>query len=243
VQSNHARATAAVAARAGVACVLVVNGRPSDKPTANALLDRLLGAEIRYVESRSDRAPMMEEVARDLRERGRRPFIIPLGASTAYGAAAYALAVGELLSQMDAPDVIVTATSSGGTQAGLITGCRLNGLATRVLGISADDPAETIREQIRGILHDLESLLDIASGTLDRMRIDIDDRFVGAGYGIATPESSEALHLCARSEALFLDPTYTAKAMAGIISRIRGHELQSGRAVFWHTGGQVALFA
>jgi 1-aminocyclopropane-1-carboxylate deaminase/D-cysteine desulfhydrase-like pyridoxal-dependent ACC family enzyme len=241
LQSNHARATASVAARMGLGCVLVANGAPQTRPTANALLDRLLGAEVRYVERRDDRAPAMERAASELRAAGKRPFVIPLGASTPLGAAAFALAIGELLQQGPAPDVIVTSTSSGGTQAGLIAGCLLHGIPTHVLGISADDPAPSIAAAIRGILDGLEALLD-ASGAFSDARIDVDDRFVGDGYGLPTPASTEALELAASREAIFLDPTYTAKAMAGLIARLRAREL-GGTVLFWHTGGQVGLFA
>ena len=243
VQSNHARATAAVAARMGLACVLVANGTPPAKATANALLDRLLGAEVRYVESRDARAPGMEDAAAELRKKGRRPFVIPLGASTPLGAAAYALAVTELLAQIAAPDLIVLSTSSGGTQAGIIAGCRLHGLPTRVVGISADDPSAAIAKEVGRILGGLEALLGSPRGTLTDAPIDIDDRFVGDGYGIPTPQSMEAIELCARREALFLDPTYTAKAMAGLIAKARARELGTGTTLFWHTGGQVGLFA
>jgi L-cysteate sulfo-lyase len=241
IQSNHARATASVAARMGLGCVLVANGTAPARPTANALLDRLLGAEIRYVERREDRAPAMEAAAAESRARGRRPFVIPLGASTPLGAAAFALAIGELLEQVAAPDVIVTSTSSGGTQAGLIAGCALHRIPTRVIGISADDPAPAIASSIRGILDGMNALLD-APGALDDVDIEVDDRFVGDGYGIPTPASTEAITLAARVEALFLDPTYTAKAMAGLLARLRAGEL-TGTILFWHTGGQVGLFA
>jgi 1-aminocyclopropane-1-carboxylate deaminase/D-cysteine desulfhydrase-like pyridoxal-dependent ACC family enzyme len=241
VQSNHARATAAVAARMGLGCVLVANGSAPAKPAANALLARLLGAEVRYVERREDRAPAMEQIAAGLRARGGKPHVIPLGASTPLGAAALALAVGELLEQISAPDVIVTSTSSGGTQAGLIAGCLLHGLTTRVIGISADDPSASIGAAIRGILNGMEALLD-APDAFARAQIEVDDRFVGHGYGVPTPESTEAIELAARREALFLDPTYTAKAMAGLIARVRANEL-TGTVLFWHTGGQVGLFA
>jgi 1-aminocyclopropane-1-carboxylate deaminase/D-cysteine desulfhydrase-like pyridoxal-dependent ACC family enzyme len=243
VQSNHARATAAVAARLGLGCVLVANGRPQDKPTANALLDRLLGAEIRYVSSREGRAPAMEQAAEELRRRGKSPFVIPLGASTAHGAAAYAAAVSELLAQMPAPDVIVLSTSSGGTQAGIVAGCALHGASTRVIGISADDPAAAITMEIRRILGDLERLIDLEPGTLSGAPLEIDDTFVGGGYGVPTPQSTEAIELCARREALFLDPTYTAKAMAGLVARVRRREFAGATVLFWHTGGQVGLFA
>lgn len=243
VQSNHARATAAVAAKLGLGCVLVANGTAPAKPTANALLDRLLGADVRYVASREQRVPAMEQAAAELRARGRRPFVIPLGASTAHGAAAYARAVGELLTQMPAPDAIVLSTSSGGTQAGVIAGCALHGLATRVIGVSADDTSASIAGTIRRILGGLESLLETEPGALTGMPIEVDEGFVGGGYGMPTPQSTEAIELCAAREAVFLDPTYTSKAMAGLIDRIRRGEWRSGTVLFWHTGGQVGLFA
>jgi L-cysteate sulfo-lyase len=243
IQSNHARATASVAARMGLACVLVANGTPPIRPTANALLDSLLGAEVRYVGTREARGPAMAAAAGELRSRGRRPFVIPLGASTPLGAAAYAMAVTELLTQAAPPDAIVLSTSSGGTQAGIIAGCRLHGLPTRVIGISADEPAAAIAREIHGILVGMEALLGCERGGLAEASIEIDDGFVGEGYGIATPESTEAIELCARREAVFLDPTYTAKAMAGVIARLRAGGFPAGTVMFWHTGGQVGLFA
>jgi 1-aminocyclopropane-1-carboxylate deaminase/D-cysteine desulfhydrase-like pyridoxal-dependent ACC family enzyme len=243
VQSNHARATAAFAARLGLGCVLIANGTPPAKPSANALLDRLLGAEVRYVDSRAARSPAMEHAAAEARSAGRKPFVIPLGASTPLGTAAYASAVGELLAQIAPPDVIVVSTSSGGTLAGIIAGCVLHGVQTRLLGISADDPADVIAAEIRRILADLETLIAMPAGALSQAPIEIDDRFVGEGYGIPTPQSTEAIELCARREALFLDPTYTGKAMAGLIAKVRAREISAGTALFWHTGGQVGLFA
>jgi len=243
VQSNHARATAAVAARLGLRCILVVNGTPPPKPTANALLDVLLGADIRYVATRAERAPEMERLAAQLRDEGHQPLVIPLGASTPLGAAAFALAVGELLSQTSAPDLIVAATSSGGTQAGLIAGCRLHGLSTRVIGISADDPSDVIAAEIRRLLQGLEAMLKTPSGLLSEGPIDIDNTFVGAGYGIPTPQSTEAIELAARRGGMFLDHTYTGKAMAGLIAKGRAAEFDDRTVLFWHTGGQVGLFA
>jgi 1-aminocyclopropane-1-carboxylate deaminase/D-cysteine desulfhydrase-like pyridoxal-dependent ACC family enzyme len=243
IQSNHARATAAVAARLGMKCILVANGQPQARPTANALIARLLGAEIRYVASRAERAPAMEAAAAECRAVGGQPFVIPLGASTPLGAAAYALAVGELLQQTDAPDAIVHATSSGGTQAGLVAGCRMHGLNTRVVGVSADDPSAAIESEVRRIVAGLERLAGVDEGTWTEVRVEVDDRFVGPGYGEATPESDEARDLGARREALFLDGTYTAKAMASLIARCRAGEFDGATVVFWHTGGQVGLFA
>jgi len=245
VQSNHARVTAAAAAKLGMRAVLVVNGRPSSRPAANALLDALLGAEVVYVPTREERVPKMREIAQRVRSAGGRPFEIPVGASTPLGALGFVSAVAELLDQIPAPDVIVHATSSGGTQAGLVAGCRLLGLSTRILGISADDEASWLQGQVQGIVGGIAGLLDVDPGVLARgTPVEIDDRFVGDGYGIETEASREAIGLAARTEAIFLDPTYTGKAMAGLIAYVRQRRFTEGQTVlFWHTGGQVGLFA
>jgi L-cysteate sulfo-lyase len=244
VQSNHARATAAVAARLGMRAILVVNGEPQPQPTANALLDRLLAAEVVYVAAREERTPKMLEVAARVRARGGRPFAIPIGASTPLGALSFALAIAELTDQMPAPDVIIHSTSSGGTQAGLVAGCRLLRLPTRVLGVSADESSKALQNEVRAIVSGIADMLrldpsELAKGT----PIEVDDRFVGGGYGVETDASREAIELAARTEALFLDPTYTAKAMAALIAYLRQQKFVAGQTVlFWHTGGQVGLF-
>jgi len=245
VQSNHARVTAATAARFGMRAILVANGVEPEPRTANALLDSLLGAEIVYVAAREDRAPKILEIADRVRGEGRRPFAIPIGASTPLGALGYVLAVAELVDQMPAPDVIVVSTSSGGTQAGLVAGCRLLGLPTRIVGISADDTASALQAEVRAIVSGIADLLDVDPSELSKgTAIEVDDRFVGAGYGVATDASREAIDLLARCEAIFLDPTYTAKGMAGLIAYVRQQRVVENQTVlFWHTGGQVALFA
>jgi 1-aminocyclopropane-1-carboxylate deaminase/D-cysteine desulfhydrase-like pyridoxal-dependent ACC family enzyme len=243
VQSNHARVTACAAARLGLRAVLVANGVAPERPTANALLDRLVGAEVRYVASRDERAPEMERAASQIRARGGHPYVIPIGASTPLGAAAFVHAVAELLSQIDPPDVIVHSTSSGGTQAGLVAGCELAGIKTRVIGISADEPSASLSAEIRAIITGLATLAGVRPERLASVDVVVDDRFVGEGYGIPTAASREAIDLVARTEALFLDPTYTAKAMAGLIALVKAGTFATGETVlFWHTGGQVGLF-
>jgi 1-aminocyclopropane-1-carboxylate deaminase/D-cysteine desulfhydrase-like pyridoxal-dependent ACC family enzyme len=244
VQSNHARVTAAAAAKLGLHCILVANGAPPDRPTGNALLGRFLGAETRYVHAREDRIPAMEAAAGALRHVGRRPYVIPIGASMPLGAAAFVHAVFEMLEQIEPPDVIVHATSSGGTQAGLVAGCALAGIRTRVVGISADESAASLTRDVRRILDGLGPLLGFDAHRFDNEPVEIDDGFVGPGYGISTPESRAAIEILARTEALFLDPTYTAKAMAGLMAHMRRATFASARTIlFWHTGGQVGLFA
>ena len=245
VQSNSARVVASVAARMGLKCVLVANGARPDRLTANALLDSLLGAEVHYVESRADRAPAMARIADDLRRQGRHPYEIPLGASTPLGALGFAQAIGEMVQQGVIPDVIVHSTSSGGTQAGLVAGCTLHGLPTRVLGMSADDPADAIRETVRAVIAGMGDMLGVNGAELSAAReIEVDDAHVGEGYGVPSPASREAVDLLARYEAMFVDHTYTAKALAGLIHHVRrGSFADNQTVVFWHTGGQVGLFA
>ena len=248
VQSNHMRATAATAARLGMHCVLVANGTRPAAPTANARLDDLLGAELHYVANRQDRAPTMRALAERLRREGRTPFEVPLGASTPIGAAGFARGVGELRAQLpgnDFPTVIVHASSSGGTQAGLVTGCALHELRTRVIGVSADDPATAIETQVRSVVSGLATLLGTDGSALARdAHVEVDDRFVGEGYGVPSDASREAQSLAARTEALFVDHTYTAKALAALIAYVRERRFtERDTVLFWHTGGQVGLFA
>lgn len=245
VQSNHARATAAAAAASGLGCHIVVNGAPPAVPTGNALLNRLLGASLEYVATREERRPAMETAAARLRAAGKKPAIVPLGASVPLGALGYVAAVGELLKQGTRPNVIVHACSSGGTSAGLLAGAALHGLDVRIIGISADDPPEAVEREVRHIVAGMEPLLGLAAGSLNQtIAVQVNDEFVGPGYGEPTDASVEAQSLAARTQAVFVDHTYTAKALAGLLWYCRMGEIPpSATVLFWHTGGQVALFA
>jgi 1-aminocyclopropane-1-carboxylate deaminase/D-cysteine desulfhydrase-like pyridoxal-dependent ACC family enzyme len=185
----------------------------------------------------------MEDIAASARAAGHRPYIIPLGASTPLGAVGFALAVAELAAQIDEPDAIVHASSSGGTQAGLVAGCHAVGWKTKVIGISADEPAATLRQSVLAIVHGIHKWLP-AVGRPSADSIVVDDRFIGEGYGVASERSCEAQSLAATTEALFLDHTYTAKAMAGLLGLLReGFFARARTIVFWHTGGQPTIFA
>ena len=246
VQSNHARVTAAVAARLGLHCVIVTNGTPPSKLTANALVNALLGAEVEYIPSRAERASGVESALARLRTAGRSPYFVPLGASTPAGALGFVRAVGELVAQLSSPpDVIVHACSSGGTQAGLLAGTIVHGIPTRVIGVSADDPAADVEATVRRILAGAGELLGADAHAFAESRpIVVDASFVGDGYGVPTDASREAQTLAARSEALFVDHTYTAKALAALIAYVRAGQFRDSESVlFWHTGGQLGLFA
>lgn len=245
VQSNHARVTAAVAATLGMRCILIANGERQERPTANALLDALLGAEVRYVSSREARNAAVEAAADETRRAGHVPVTLPLGASTPLGAMGYVRAVGEMLAQGPPPDLIVHAASSGGTQAGLVAGCALKGIATHVIGVSPDDPAASIAGRIRDVIAGMGPLLGVDGAALAAARpIEVNDAFIGDGYGVPTDASREAQRLAARHEAVFVDHTYTAKALAAVIAAVRAATIPASATVlFWHTGGQVGIFA
>ena len=239
IQSNHARVTAAAGAVLGRRVLLVLSGSPPDRPVGNFALDRLFGAEIRTVAASTDRDAAMAAAADEVRATGGRPFVIPVGGSVPIGAMAIARAVAELGAASVRPDVIVHASSSGGTQAGLIAGCALLGLQTRVLGVSADEPAGDLGRRVGGLLEGVAAALGARPATVGADRaLAIDDTQVGAGYGIPTPASQDARGWLARREGIVLDPVYTAKAMAGLLAHIRAGAFTPDQTVlFWHTGG------
>ncbi|TAK14771.1 MAG: pyridoxal-phosphate dependent enzyme [Acidobacteria bacterium] len=245
VQSNHARVTAAAGAALGLRVVLVANGFRPATLTGNARLNALFGADVRYVASREERAPAMERVADELRAAGNRPLVVPLGASTPLGALGFARGVEELASSPYRPTRIVHSTSSGGTQAGLIIGSALFGLTHEIIGVSADDPAPALAETISALIAGAAERLAARPGSIGGdARPVVDDTFVGGGYGVPTPASTEAMEITARTEGIILDPVYTAKAMAGLIARVRAKVWRADETVlFWHTGGVPGFFA
>ena len=245
VQSNHARVTAAAGAALGLRVILILSGTTPATPTGNTKLDGLFGAEIRFVASRDQREPGMQAAAAEARAAGHAPFIIPIGASTPIGAIGFARGMAEVVSAGVRPTVIVHASSSGGTQAGLVAGCALLGPKPRIIGVSADEPAGRLAGIVRDILTGMASTLGATPESVGAAgAIDVDDTQVGEGYGIPTAASQEALELTARHEGILLDPVYTAKAMAGLIARVRSGAFQASDTVlFWHTGGQPGYFA
>lgn len=251
VQSNHCRVTAAAAARLGVGCILVTDGEAPDPPTGNALLHRMLGAKIRLVPSRAERAAAMEAEELRISESGGKALVIPLGASTTLGALGYvrgAVELHEQLPQARDRDVhIVLASSSGGTLGGLIAGfALLDRRDVHLWAVSADTPREGLLSTAAELAGGALERLDMDPSLLERMLtcVDASDDEVGEGYGIPTDASREATELFARSEGTLVDPVYTSKAAAGMIRWIReGRFLTGDRIVFLHTGGHPALFA
>jgi 1-aminocyclopropane-1-carboxylate deaminase/D-cysteine desulfhydrase-like pyridoxal-dependent ACC family enzyme len=240
IRSNHARVTAALAAHLGLECHLILNGEADGTP-ASLFLDDLYGAKIHRVASPDERVPAMRSIAEQLRAKDRRTYEIPLGASTPLGALGYVQAAAEEVVPVGMQfDVLFHSTSSGGTQAGLLAGLELAGSTTKVVGVSADDPAAEIAARVATIIEGVGDLLDKKF----QPAIEVDAGFVGEGYGIPSLEGNEAIELLARTEGIILDPVYTAKAMAALIARVRaGRFTPDQKVLFLHTGGQLALFS
>lgn len=239
LQSNHARVTAAAGAACGLRVILVLNGAPATRPTGNLRLDYLFGADVRIVPSREARDAAMEEVAEGVRRAGGRPYVIPMGGSNPLGAMGFARGVAEIGLAGLRPTVIVHASSSGGTQAGLVAGNALVGSKARTLGISADESVADLGARVSALLDGMADRLGVRAESIRGAHpIEIDDRHVGDGYGARTAGAEEATLLVARHEGILLDPVYTAKAMAGLIAHVREGALRSDDIVlFWHTGG------
>jgi D-cysteine desulfhydrase family pyridoxal phosphate-dependent enzyme len=241
-QSNHCRQTAAAAARLGLRSVLVLSGPPQPAESGNLLLDSLVGAELVWAgEAPRDRA--LQETFDREQSAGRNPYLIPYGGSNPLGAAAYALAIRELKEQGVKPDWILFASSSGGTQTGMVLGARRFGFSGRIQGISVDWKAIPLREKIHSLA--VETMQTMGeTGSISEESILVDDRFLGAGYGILGGLEREAIHLFARQEGILLDPVYTARAAGGMLEMVRRDEIRSSESIlFWHTGGIPAVWA
>lgn len=249
VQSNHCRQTAAAARLAGLNCVLVMNAS-TDEPDiqGNLLLDHILGAETRIVTDKAQRQPMTVQVAEELKEQGFVPYQIPGGGSNAIGAASYVAATYELMTQLidrgaSPSRVYTTSSASGGTHAGLALGAKLAGVPYAVHGVSIEGPADHLKSVITPLANKTAEYLGLDI-RLDESDVIIHDDYTGPAYGVATEECLNAIRLCARTEALLLDPVYTAKTMSGMIDHIRTGQIGSDESVvFLHTGGTPAVFA
>lgn len=243
MQSNHCRQTAAAAARFGFDCTLVLTGEIPDKPSANLLLDELLGAKIVAVPDRKDRDRILQETFDNSVTEGKKPYLVPYGGSSPTGALGYALAMDEFMKQNVQADWIVFGTSSGGTHAGLVLGQRVFGYKGRVLGISIDESEQWLKSHVSKLASNASEKM---GERIEFTQADIlaNADYCGAGYGVLTGAEREAVKLFAKYEGLLLDPVYTGRAAAGMIDLIRkGFFKKDETVLFWHTGGQPALFA
>jgi D-cysteine desulfhydrase len=248
LQSNCCRATAAIAARLGLRCVLGLRGVRPPEADGNLLLARLFGADARFVPPEEVDRPdaLFRRIAEEVRGRGGRPYLIPESGSNELGALGYAAVVEELQAQFDAgvprPDAIVIAAWSGGSLAGLHLGKALFGLAPEIWGVPIAFEAETIRDYVWTTVRKAASRFgwDVE---LERDRIHLLDGYQGHGRAMSRPEELAVLAEAAREAGLLLDPVYTAKAFLALADVARATPGRLGRRVlFLHTGGGFGVF-
>lgn len=248
-QSNHARQTAASAARMGLRAVLALTGGMPDELNGNLLLNYLFDAEVRWLGDASwdDLPARLQAIEVGEREAGYEPYVIPLGGSTPIGVLGYILAMQELVGQMEAADVlfsrIVVAGSSGGTLAGLLIGAEMFGFKGKITSISVGEPEKAARPRVTKLLSQTLSMLG-RPVKVPSSRVDIVDRYLGGGYGMLGEAEREAIRMMAGYEGILVGPVYTGRALAGLLDMIRrGVFSPEERILFWHTGDTAALFA
>jgi L-cysteate sulfo-lyase len=252
VQSNHVRQTAAAARKLGMDCEVVFENRvaePSDAylNSGNVLLDRIFGANLRDVEKGTDMDAAMQDVAEELRGKGRTPYIIPGGASNRIGALGYVGCALELISQANERgivfDHVLHATGSAGTQAGLVTGLKATHANIPLTGIGVNAPRDVQEEKVYQLAIETAEYVG-APGIVQREDVVANCDYVGKGYGIPTKAMNDAIMLAARLEGLLFDPVYSGKGLAGMFDLIeKGHFNDARNIVFIHTGGVAGLFA
>ena len=252
VQSNMCRATAATAARLGMTCSLLLRGSGDEAEQGNLLLDRLLGAHVRFIPTKDPYdqrvTGWLDETKQKLESRGHRPYILHFtGVTSALATCAYVDGAEELATQFAAsnlaPDWLYVTVGSGITMAGLVLGFKHLGIGTRVVGVSASSPADFLAERI----------VTYGNAAADRIGLktrianddfDVLDSYVGPGYGVTYPDAVHAIRLAAREEGLLLDPVYTGKCMNALKDQIAvGNILKNQTVVFVHSGGTPNLFA
>jgi D-cysteine desulfhydrase family pyridoxal phosphate-dependent enzyme len=249
VQSNHVRATAAVAAYASMRSTAVYWGKPPAVVDGNYRLTRLFNAEFHFTED-DDRLSVdchIPQVASRLRRAGHRPYAIPRGGACARGVLGHVLAVFELyqqcLAQQLNPDAIVLPVGSGGTYAGWLLGLKLLNLPWRLLGYTVSRLPEDVSEQIARLATEASDLLQL-DWVFVASDAPIQGGFIGPGYGIPSPEAAEAIRLVSCSEGILLDPVYTGKAMAGFLHGLANQVIDRNKKIIViHTGGEPAFFA
>lgn len=255
LQSNWARQTAAAAKKLGMEAILFLQGEKPQEFQGNLLLDKILGADIRFavVDEAEEEGeikgefPWTGKIAEEVKKKGKTPYLAAIGASNPLGNMGYITATDELKNQLDEmkmkADYIVLAVGTGGTQAGVELGVRLLGLKTKVIGISVSRHRMEKCDEICELCNDTLGFFQLKNYRFAPDEIEINMDYIGEGYAIPTRECIEAINLVAQKEGIFLDPVYTGKAMAGLIDLVKkGRFKRDDNVVFIHTGGNTALF-
>ena len=254
LQSNHCRATAFIGAQLGIPVHLLLRGNESGVPDGNLLLDYLAGASVHsHSPSHYHKhlPTLLEQLAEDCRQQGYKPYIIPTGASDGVGVWGYLNACQELAADFQRhsiqPELLVTATGSGGTQAGLTLGCQYFDLGCKVLGMAVCDDANYFATKVKADIiefyEQFAGMLSLPLISIDSLSIQTNDNYIGDGYGIASDAVLDMIIELSKEEGILLDPVYTGKAFYGLVSEIKAGNFSGMKdIVFIHTGGSYGLF-
>lgn len=252
VQSNFTRQAAAFAAKVGMRSICILLGEEPEEYRGNLLLEKLMGAELYFAhaenldEGARVAAELMDSLTQKFEKEGLTCYPMPISGSTPIGNVGFTVGFLEFYSQMkdlsiDA-DHVVLAAGSGGTLAGLLVGKMMTGCEATIMGIRVGHMFDPFRENVAQMANELCSFLELDFKVSAQDIITFDD-YIGEGYDIPTKEANDAIKLVARTEALFLDPVYTGKGMAGLLGLVKRGEIgRDDTIVFWHTGGHPALF-
>jgi D-cysteine desulfhydrase len=246
VQSNHARATALAAARVGLGAILYLrspDGAAPETATGNHLLQRLAGAECRFITPGQweDRDSVMADAA----AAHGNAWAIPEGASDALGSLGFVAAMREVAPQMETfgieRPILWHAASSAGTTAGMVRGAAELGVDVEIVGSSVGDPANVLEQRIRLLLNEADAQFGRAPAAAQWRIV---DNYIGLGYGLSTPDELATQSEATRLTGLLFDPAYTGKALYGLQQEIQSGRVSDDRnVIFWHTGGGFAVFA
>ncbi|MBQ2133733.1 MAG: D-cysteine desulfhydrase family protein [Bacteroidales bacterium] len=252
IQSNHCRATVAVATKLGMKSAVLLRIDAQPPVVGNYFLDKLMGADVKFCtrpEYSNSRAEIMEAMAEEYRKQGYKPYVIPEGASNEIGTLGYYNCMNEIVEQEKQLgitfDTVVVATGSGGTAAGLYLANELHGYGKRVVSMAVCDDIAYFTEIIDRISNGAKAYLpEYKDAQLNKENIEVIDKYVGLGYAISRPEELEFIKHVAQTEAVVLDPVYTGKAMYGVYNELKegGALVGSKNILFIHTGGLFGLF-
>jgi len=249
IQSNHCRATAAIAAKLSLKSCLVLKGSSDEEVDGNLFLDKLLGAEIHFItpeEYKNRRMEIMKEIKISMEEKGFKPYIIPEGASNGIGGFGYYKTMEEIIDQEKELGVhfdgIVVATGSGGTYSGLLLASKILNHSGRIYGVNVCDDEEYFKSKIHEILNESINYLNIDL-SFSKDEIHIMDGYVGKGYALSRKEELEFISDFAKMEGIVVDPVYTGKALYGLTEEIKkGSFSECKNLLFIHTGGIFGIF-
>jgi len=249
IQSNHARATVAAAVKMGMKAGLVLRGKEETEIDGNLFINKLLGADIRFItpeDYKNRRMEIMEDLKKEMELKDFKPYIIPEGASNGIGSFGYFNAMEEILTQEKEMDIhfdgIFIAVGSGGTHAGLLLGSKLLSSESQIYGINVCDDEKYFKDRINEILIESNKYLDMDI-QFDKSEINIIDGYVGRGYALSTPVELNFINEFAKLEGIILDPVYTGKGMYGLTEEIKKGKFHDFKNIlFIHTGGLFGLF-